>query len=174
MKVSYVALSLIIFIMNAIQTQAQQAPGLEFFCELRVKVEKAYEVGEVPRGTRRIIPIVGGTVTGPSIRGTILTSGSDWQIVRKDGVAELEALYQFKTDDGTIIFIRNNALRVASPEVAAKIAKGEQVDATQYYFRGTPRFEAPSGKYSWINDTIFVCTGERNPEEVLIKVWRLL
>lgn len=153
---------------------AQEPPKLEFFCELKVKVDPALEVGEVPRGVRRIIPIVGGTVEGPSIHGEILNSGADWQIVRKDGVTELEALYQFKTDEGTIIFIKNLAIRVASPEVAAKIARGEQVDPGQYYFRGTPRFEAPKGKYGWINDAIFVATGERNPGLVIIRVWRVL
>jgi hypothetical protein len=167
----YLLLSNTIMIDHA---KAQEAPKLEFFCELNVKVENAMVVGEVARGVRRIIPIVGGTVKGPSIKGEILNHGADWQVVRKDGVAELEALYQFKTDDGAVIFIRNMAIRAASPEVAAKIARGEQVDASQYYFRGTPKFEAPPGKYAWVNDSIFICTGERNPDFVVIKVWKVL
>ncbi len=166
-------LFLFLIFVSAMTSYAQDPPKLEFFCELRVKVDKALEVGEVPRGTRRIIPITGGTVEGPAIKGDIIGSGADWQVVRKDGVAELEALYQFKTDDGILIFIRNLAIRVASPEVAARIAKGERVDPSQYYFRGTPRFEAPAGKYAWVNDTVFIATGERLPDSVVIKVWRV-
>jgi hypothetical protein len=87
---------------------------------------------------------------------------------------EIEAHYQFKTDDGIIIYVKNTGLRVATPEIALKISKGELVSPDQYYFRAIPKFEAPSGKYGWINDAIFVCTGERLPNAVLIRVWKLL
>jgi len=153
---------------------AQDVPRLEFFCELNVTLDPAVVVGDTPHGTRRIIPITGGTVTGPNIKGEILKGGADWQIVRKDGVAELEAHYQFKTEDGAIVYIKNTGVRVATPEIAAKIARGEHVDANQYYFRTTPRFEAPVGKYAWVNDAIFICTGERKANSVVLKVWKVL
>ena len=153
---------------------AQDVPRLEFFCELNVTLDPAVVVGDTPRGTRRIIPITGGIVKGPNIKGEILKGGADWQIVRRDGVAELEAHYQFKTDDGSVIYIKNVGIRSATPDVAAKIANGESVDASQYYFRTTPRFEAPAGKYAWVNDTLFICTGERNANSVVLKVWRVM
>lgn len=156
------------------QSPAPQQPGLSFVCQLNVKIGTAYVVGETPRGTRRIIPILGGTVEGPSLKGEILPGGADWQIVRKDGVAELEAHYQFKTDDGVIIYIKNVGLRVATTEVAARIARGEQVNPAEYYFRAIPKFEAPSGKYDWMNNAIFICTAFRNPETVVIQVWKVL
>jgi Protein of unknown function (DUF3237) len=158
--------------MNA--TYSQATPKLEYFCELNIQLDPALIVGETAHGIRRIIPIVGGTVNGPAIKGEILHGGADWQMLRKDGVMELEAHYQFKTDDGVLIYIKNTGLRVASPEVAAKLSKGEKVDPGQYYFRAVPKFEAPIGKYGWINDTIFVCTGERLADAVIIRVWKLL
>ncbi|GAA4469031.1 DUF3237 domain-containing protein [Nibrella saemangeumensis] len=151
-----------------------EAPQLEFVCELRVKIDKAYVVGETPHGLRRIIPIVGGTFAGPKLKGNILNGGADWQIVRKDGVAELEAHYQMKTDDGVIIYIKNTGLRVATPEVAARIGRGEPVSSSEYYFRAAPKFEAPAGKYEWMNNAIFICTAERNPDSVIINVWKVL
>ncbi len=154
---------------------AQDAPKLEFFCELQVKLSPALSVGETARGTRRIIPIIGGTVEGPGIKGEIFNGGADWQVVRKDGVAELEAHYQFKTDDGSIVYVKNIGVRVATPDVAARIAKGEKVDASQYYFRAIPKLETSlTSKYAWINDTIFVCTGERMPDAVKIRIYKLL
>jgi hypothetical protein len=153
---------------------AQDPPRLEFFCTLNVTLEPPLVVGETPHGTRRIIPIIGGTVEGPSIKGEIIKGGADWQIVRKDGVSELEAHYQFKTDDGVIVYVKNIGVRVASPEIAAKIARGEHVDAGQYYFRAVPKFEAPAGKYAWINDSIFICTGERLRDSVVLRVWKVL
>lgn len=149
-------------------------PSLEFFCELNVKLDPALVVGETPHGTRRIIPIIGGTVSGPKIKGEIIRGGADWQVVRKDGVTELEAHYQFKTDDGVLIYVKNIGIRAATPEIAAKIAKGEKVDPSEYYFRAAPKFEAPTGKYQFINDALYVCSGERLPDSVLIKVYKVL
>ncbi|HEX6226919.1 MAG TPA: DUF3237 domain-containing protein [Chryseolinea sp.] len=162
-----------IFLATSFFSQAQKVPQLEFFCTLTVKLDPPMVVGETAHGTRRIIPIIGGEVAGPGIKGEIIKGGADWQVVRKDGVSELEAHYQFKTDDGIIIYVKNVGLRAASPEIAAKIARGDQVDASQYYFRAVPKFEAPQGKYSWINDVIFICTGERQRDAVILHVWKV-
>lgn len=166
-----------LFLFVSYQTISQntiEAPKLEFVCELKIKLKPAIIVGETPKGLRRIIPITGGSFEGPIIKGEILDGGADWQIVRKDGVAELEAHYQIKTDDGVVIYVKNVGMRVATPEVAARIGRGEQVSTSEYYFRAVPKFEAPEGKYAWMNNTIFICTGERNPDNVSIKVWKVL
>jgi hypothetical protein len=175
-KSGYVFILLVIFSHQTFSQSAQAppAPGLAFVGQLNVKIASAYVVGETPHGLRRIVPILGGTVEGPGLKGEILPGGSDWQVVRKDGVAEVEAHYQFKTDDGVIIYIKNVGLRVATPEVAARIGRGEQVSPSEYYFRAIPKFEAPAGKYDWMNNAIFICTAFRNPENVVIQVWKVL
>lgn len=150
------------------------SPELEYVCELKVRLDPPLTVGQTPRGLRRIIPIIGGTVDGPSLKGEIIGGGADWQFIREDGVAELEAHYQFKTDDGIIIYIKNDAIRVASPEVAAQIAKGIPVPPSSYYFKGRPKFEAPEGKYFWMNNALFICQGVKNPDDVSIFVWKVL
>jgi hypothetical protein len=132
--------------LNTFAQNLPEAPGLEYVCELKIKLKPALVVGETSHGTRRIIPITGGSFEGPKMKGEILDGGADWQIVRKDGVSELEAHYQIKTDDGVVIYIKNVGLRVATPEIAAKIAKGEVVSPNDYYFRAIPKFEAPIGK----------------------------
>jgi hypothetical protein len=166
------------FLLITTKTIAQnqpEAPKLEFVCELKVKLKPAIVVGETPHGTRRIIPIVGGSFEGPKMKGEILDGGADWQIVRKDGVSELEAHYQIKTDDGIVIYIKNVGLRVATSEIAAKIAKGELVSPNDYYFRAIPKFDAPIGsKFEWMNNAIFICKGIRNPDGVVILVWKVL
>lgn len=175
MKFKYLNISLLLLFVS-LKSMAQfeaPTPTLEYVFELKVKLNPPYVVGETPHGLRRIIPIIGGTVTGELVNGEILEGGADWQIVRADGVAELEAHYQFKTDDGVVIYIKNQGIRVASPEVAAKIGKGEPVSPDQYYFRAVPKFEAPKGKYEWMNNAIFVCSGIKNPDNVSIKVWKV-
>ncbi len=151
-----------------------EAPHLEFVCELKVNIAPALTVGETPHGTRRIIPITGGTFSGPNLKGTIINGGADWQIVRKDGTTELNALYTLQTDDGTLIYVNNKGIRVATPDVAKRIANGEQVSPDAYYFRAIPIFETPPGKYDWLMKTLFVSKGIRNPEGVIIQVWKIL
>jgi Protein of unknown function (DUF3237) len=171
----YLLSLLLLFALKINAQTTPEAPGLSFVCELKVKLKPALVVGETPHGTRRIIPIIGGTFEGPNMKGEVLDGGADWQIVRKDGVAELEAHYQIKTDDGVIIYIKNIGMRVATPEVAARIAKGEKVSDKEYYFRAIPKFDAPIGsKYEWMNNAIFVCKGVRNPDYVAIQVWKVL
>lgn len=159
--------------MNTQAQEVPEAPGLEFVCQLQVLLGTPLVVGETPQGLRRIIPIVGGTVEGPELNGKILSGGADWQVVRSDGVAELEAHYQFVTDDGATIYIKNVGLRVASPEVAARIGRGETVPDSEYYFRAIPKFSAPEGKYGWMNNTLFVCRGIKEPDHVRILVWKI-
>jgi hypothetical protein len=166
----------IFFLLAFMNTAIAQmpAPQMEYVCTIEVKIDPALIVGESVHGVRRIIPIIGGTVRGPHINGEVLNGGADWQNLRKDGVAEIEARYQFKTDDGIIIYIKNAGMRIASPEIAAKIASGEQVDQGLYYFRTVLQFEAPIGKYDWLNKSIFICSAERLATIVKIHVWKLL
>lgn len=164
-------------VMNSYSSQypgEPSAPPLLFFCELNVQIDPPLIVGETPHGIRRIIPITGGTVEGPQLKGTIISGGADWQILRKDGVTEIEAHYQFKTSDNVLIYIKNFGLRVASPEVAERLAKGEHVHGSEYYFRSFPKFEAPKGEYEWMNNCLFLCTGLRLPDRVVLRVWRIL
>ena len=167
---------LIFILMAMINTAMAQlnSPKSEYVCTIDVLIDPTLVVGESVHGVRRIIPIIGGTIEGPNIKGTILNGGADWQNIRKDGVAEIEARYQFKTDDGSLIYIKNAGMRIASPEIAAKIASGELVEPSLYYFRTVLQFEAPIGKYDWLNKAIFICTAERKAKSVRIYVWKLL
>ncbi|HYM31071.1 MAG TPA: DUF3237 domain-containing protein [Candidatus Cybelea sp.] len=153
--------------------RSHMEPGLEFLLEARVRVEPALELGEVPRGRRRIIPIAGGTFEGPKLRGVVVPGGADWQIVRPDGLAELTARYTLQTDDGALIFVVNRGVRHGPAEVVAKLMRGEPVDSASYYFRTTPTFETGSRKYDWLNRHVFVAVGERHPAEVAIRMYQV-
>jgi len=156
---------------NTIKNTA--APKLEFVCEIFVSIGKAQLIGETSTGTRRIIPILGGTFKGPNMQGVILPGGADWQIVTKDGIAYLDARYTLQTEDSVLIYISNTGIRVASEEVLKKLSNGEQVDPNAYYFRTIPVFETSVGKYDWLMKSIFIAKGIRNPNNVIIEVWRV-
>lgn len=145
-----------------------------FVFEARVDVGVPQELGETAAGRRRVVPIVGGTFAGPRLAGTIMPGGADWQLIRPDGVAELDARYWLRTDDGAGIAVVNRALRRGPAEVMAKLAAGEPVDPALYYFRGTPAFQAPAGRHDWLNGSIFIAEGVREPKRVVIRVFEVL
>jgi len=149
-------------------------PGLEFVYEAEGALDAPIAIGEVPDGTRRIIPIVGGgRVEGPRIRGALLGNAADWQLTRPDGVTVADAIYALKTDDGAIIQIRNRGLRHGPPDVMARLGAGETVDPAEYYFRTVPEFIAPVGPYEWMNRSIFICSGARFARSIKLWVWRV-
>ena len=108
------------------------APGLVFAFEARVKVDAPVEIGQVPRGRRRIVSILSGTFEGPGIKGKVVPGGADWQIIRADGFSELDTRYTLETDKGQIIYVQNAGIRHAPPAVMEKLLKGEAVDPSLY------------------------------------------
>jgi Protein of unknown function (DUF3237) len=154
-------------------TQPQlPAPRLEFVFAAHVTVGEPLDLGDVGKGRRRIVPITGGDFFGPDIRGTVLGGGADWQIIRADGVAELEARYTLRTEDGALIHVRNMALRHGPPEVMAALADGREVAPGSYYFRGATFFETSAERYAWLTSHIIVCAGHREPALVKVEFYR--
>ena len=148
-------------------------PELEFAFITHVDVAQIVDFGQTARGHRRMVPITGGTFEGPRLKGKVLP-GADWQIVRPDGVLELEARYALETDDGALISMVNRCLRRASPEVMARLNAGEPVDPSEVYFRTTPTFETSDPRYSWLMDHVFLGSGERKATQVVIQFWAVL
>jgi len=149
------------------------APALVFALEIRAELGTPLELGAVPQGRRRIIPIQAGTFEGPGIRGTVLPGGADWQIVRADGFTELDTRYTLRTDRDELIHIRNAGIRHAAPEIMGRLLAGEDVDPALVYFRTVPVFETGAPRLQWLTRAIFVGAGERHPDHVVIRVWRV-
>jgi hypothetical protein len=150
------------------------APGLEFAFELRAEVADPTVIGELPTGTRRIVDILGGSFEGPRLRGRLVPGGADWQLIRADGFTEIDARYTLETDAGQLIYVSNLGIRHAAPEVMRRLNAGEVVDPSEIYFRAIPRFETAAPELEWLMRSIFVSTGERYPNGVIIRYFRVL
>jgi hypothetical protein len=150
------------------------APQLEFIFAAQATVDPPQDLGDVGKGKRRIVPITGGKFEGPLLRGVILPGGADWQILRSDGVAELEARYTLQTDDGALIYVRNLALRHGPAEVMTALIAGRPVDPGSYYFRGATFFETSGPRYAWLTKHIVVCSGARGPDTVALQFHKIL
>jgi hypothetical protein len=127
-----------------------------------------------PLGRRRVIPITGGTFRGDKLSGRVLAGGADWQLIRADGVAELDARYTLETSDQALIYVRNFGYRHGPPEILQRLAAGEPVDPALYYMRTTPLFETSAARYQWLNRTICVATGARRASAVELEVFEVL
>lgn len=152
-----------------------QQPGLEFSFRISVDLTGGIqELGKTSKGIRKVVPITGGTFEGPNIKGKVLPGGYDWQLLRADDVVEIDARYLLQTDGGDLITILNTGLRHGPPEVMQRLAKGEDVDASEYYFRSIPVFEIGNREYDWLMQSVFIATGTRKAKQVLIDVWRVI
>jgi hypothetical protein len=159
----------------ALVVRAQDAPAarLTFAFEVRATVGPPLEVGNVPHGRRRIVAITGGTFEGPGLRGKVLAGGADWQLIQPDGFSELDTRYTLETDKGQIIYVQNKGIRRAAPEVMKRLLAGESVDPQLVYFRTVPTFETSSPELQWLPRSVFIGIGERYPNDVRIRFWRV-
>lgn len=148
-------------------------PDLELAFEAQAMLAAPLVVGTTPQGARRVVPITGGTFSGAAMRGAILAGGADWQYQRADGVSVLEARYLLRTDDDVLIQVSNYGLRHGPEEVMRRVAAGQAVDPSAYYFRASPSFSAPSGRYEWLNRSIFICSGVRHANAVSLWMYRV-
>lgn len=140
-------------------------PRTEFVYEAVVEIAPTIPLGDGPLGERRIVPITGGTFEGPDIRGVVLPGGADRQLIRKDGVRRLDALYEMRAEDGAVITVRNRVLidpgRGGGPDY-----RFSSLDIT-----------APEGPHAWLNRLVFVGTlNSLRPsrEAVLIRVFKVV
>lgn len=141
----------------------------EFVFEVTANVDAPLVVGQTSRGLRRVIPILGGTVSGPRLQGAVLPGGADWQYVRPDGVLSLEARYTIRTGDGALVSVINRGMRHGPPEIIDRVMRGEPVAAGSYYFRTVAEFEAPLGPLEWLNKGLFLGLAERRPDAAIVR-----
>jgi hypothetical protein len=149
-------------------------PRFEYLMDLAVDVGEVVSMGAGPLGERRVVSILGGTFEGPRLRGQVLPGGADWQIVRRDGVLDIDARYALQEEAGAVVRVVSQGYRHGSSEVLAALARGEPVDPAQYFFRTIMRFETGAPGLEWLNRTIAVATARRQARQVLLTAYQLL
>jgi hypothetical protein len=141
---------------------------------VRAELADILQLGQTPVGERRVINILGGQVEGPRLRGEILPGGADWQLIRADGMADIQARYTIRSDSGGLVLVSSEGLRHGPPEIIAKLARGEPVDPALYYFRTLMRFETADPTLAWMNRILAIAHGARLPNAVTLDVFEVL
>jgi len=145
-------------------------PIFRIHCELA----GILDLGPAPFGHRRVVNILGGTVTGGKLAGRILPGGADWQILAADGSADIHARYTLESDAGALIQVDSRGVRHGPPDVMARLANGDEVDPASYYFRTVMRFETAHPSSAWLNRILALARGAREKNAVRLDVYEVL
>jgi hypothetical protein len=147
-------------------------PRLTLVYRLEAVLGEPLDLGDVSQGHRRIVPQTGGTFTGPELNGKLLPGASaDWQIVLPDGTALADIRYTLQTDDGALLYVQSRGVRHGSAEVLARLARGEDVDPSEYTFRTSTQIETASARLDWLNKGVFISVGGRRPGGVIYETY---
>lgn len=152
-------------------------PKLEFALEVRLKLKKRLSINGLPGGGNRLAVVIEeGEFEGPTLRGKVIPCGGEWPHVREDGVFCFDARYHLQEDDGTIIYLQNSGFRHASEDVMERLwtlRPGDEVAASEYYLRSTPKFETAPGRHDWLSRHVFVGVGERTAHGNRIRYYKV-
>jgi hypothetical protein len=137
-------------------------PRLTLVYRLDATLGPPLDLGAVTQGHRRIVPLAGGTFTGPALNGILVPGASaDWQIVLADGTALGDIRYTLRTDASDLLYVQSQSVRHGSADVLARLGRGEDVDAREYTFRTSTRIETAAPGLDWLNKGIFISVAGR-------------
>jgi hypothetical protein len=147
-------------------------PLLSKVFRLEADLGEVVDLGNLPQGRRRIVPLTGGTFTGPQLNGTLVPGASaDWQIVQPDGTTLGDIRFTLQTDRNELLYVRSQGVRHGSPEVLARLSRGEEVDASEYVFRTVTQIETAADALGWLNKGVFISVAGRRPGGVIYEVY---
>ncbi len=133
--------------------------------EAVVDIAPREDLGMGPRGARGIVPILGGEFRGgPGMEaffGTVEPGGADRQLLRPDGAKELDALYEMRLHDGTLLTLHN------------QVIIDETVQGPRYALSRI-HVTAPQGQWDWLNRRLILGTlhsARPQRDAVVIRGW---
>ncbi len=137
---------------------------------VELTIDAAHQIGN-----GGVIGVVGGgQFFGNHLSGRVLPGGSDWQRVMPDGTARLDCRIVLQTSAGDLIAMTYQGVRTGPPEVLARLAKGLEVDAGEYYLRINPMFSTQSPAHERLNRIIAIGSGQRLPAGPTYSVFEIL
>jgi Protein of unknown function (DUF3237) len=147
-------------------------PRLTRIFRLEARLGEPLDLGDTPRGRRRIVPASGGTFAGPELNGKLLPGASaDWQILLPDGTAFGDIRHTLQTDDGALLYVQSRGIRHGSAEVLKRLGRGEDVNPSEYTFRTWTQIETASARLEWLNKCVFISVGGRRPGSVIYETY---
>ena len=144
-----------------------------FELTLDVAKHEAINIGALPIGSRRIVPVTGGRFEGRKLSGQVLP-GADWVLVEPDGSFRIDVRLTLKTDDSKFIYMQYKGVFHATPEVLERFYLGEPLVDKEYYLRTRVSFETSAPKYQWLNHIVSIGKGRQIPNGVAYDLYHIL
>jgi hypothetical protein len=147
-------------------------PHLTRVYRLEATLGPPLDLGDTAHGHRRIVPLTGGKFSGTELNGTLLPGASaDWQTILPDGTALGDIRYTLQTDGGALLYVQSRGVRHGSPEVLARLGRGEDVDASEYTFRTSTQIDTAAPDLDWLNKGVFIGVAGRQAAGVIYETY---
>jgi Protein of unknown function (DUF3237) len=147
-------------------------PRLTMVYRLEATLGTPLDLGDGPQGRRRIVPLSGGTFSGPEISGTLVPGASaDWQTVLPDGTALGDIRYTLQTQAGELLYVQSRAVRHGRAEVLARLGRGEEVDPSEYVFRAATQITTAAPALDRLNKGVFISVAGRQAAGVIYETY---
>jgi hypothetical protein len=130
---------------------------VEYLFTMRADTSGFSLIPDGPSGTRLLVTVTGGTVTGPRVNGTLHAAGGDWVTMRPDGTAQVDVRVTIETDDGALILMCYSGILGADMVV-----------------RTAPLFQVGHEKYRWLNNVQAIAIGHPTRSDVTYDVYAVL
>lgn len=147
-------------------------PALEPAFDVVVRLAAPQDHGVTRAGHRRVVPIVGGAVTG-ALDAEILPGGGDWQTIAADGTITIDGRYSARTAEGELVYLQVHGIRTAPQDVLAALSRGEAVDPAEYYFRTTVAVETSAPRLAHLERSLFIAACARDADAVRYRAYRV-
>jgi len=147
----------------------------EFLFRMVLTVGAPQLVGPTRNGELRVIPVTGGMVEGPRLKGELLPgTAGDWLRVDPDGTAHMDVRLTLRTATGAYVYMHYSGIRTGTAEVLARLNAGHAVDPAEYYFRTAIRFETGAPDLAWLNKVLAIGVGQRPPSGPTYDVYAVM
>ena len=109
---------------GSIRFESLPEPSFELLFKMSLEVAEPVQVGQTHAGNRRVIGVGGGVFEGPGLKGRVLPGGSDWIVVRRDGVLIQDVRIVLHTDDGHNVLMSYRGMRHGPELVIERVDNG--------------------------------------------------
>jgi len=136
-------------------------PVLTQVYSLKAVMGPLLDFGDVAAGHRRVVPMVGGTFTGPELNGSLLPGGSAaWQVTAPDSAVSAEIRYTLQTDRGALLYVRSSG-----------VGRCHRDEAGEPLLHATTRIETAAPYLDWLNKAVFVTVAGRTAVNMLYETY---
>jgi len=137
-------------------------PVMTQIYRLKAVVGPVQEIVDGLAGRRRVVPLAGGTFTGPELNGNLVPGGSaTWQLVSPDGSVVTEVRYTLQTDRGALLYVESSGIGQANDARSAPAGPARDIDQGEPLLHVTTRIETASPELSWLNKAVYVTVAQR-------------